>query len=102
MRVWILSDGTVETLPDHESHGVAVMRLQSDDNFRPFEAGWFRISGNIIQTGSLRNPQLSAAFAAFSGASPGPAMVSHPAGNIEVPLHLAETFLANARAGHYC
>jgi hypothetical protein len=101
MRAWILPDGAIEMLPDHESHGVAVMRLQTDSEFRPLDAGWVRVSGDTIQTGSLKNPRLALAFAVFARGSKGPAMVSHPKGNIEVPLHLAETFLENARAGLY-
>ncbi len=101
MRAWVLPDGRVERLPDHESHGVAIARMQSDPDFRPLAAGWLRISGPIIQTGSLDNPRLADAFAAFAAESSGPAMVAYSRGAIEVPLDLAERFLADALAGRY-
>ena len=104
MRAWILPGGRIELLPDNETHGNAVTRLlgkSTRKSFDPFASGWIRISGDIIETGDLHNPQMDLAFAEFARRSNGPAMVTHPGGNIEVPLPMADLFLVNARAGKY-
>lgn len=101
---WVLPTGGVQMLANGENHGNAVVRLLGNTGkaFDPLASGWIRQAGDAIQTGDLRNPQLGKAFeqAAYA-AKGGSVIVSHPGGDIEVPVDAASEFLANASAGKY-